>query len=78
MIPILQRYVDAQKSPKKDNLWRQIRWLPQLRTRTPSEEEQEDNNGIEVKRKRKPEQKTWKTKKSKKGNYKINKNVNFF
>lgn len=60
VIPVLQRYVDAQKSKKKKRIIYEdeLDGYHNYEPESPSEEEQEDDNDIEVKRKRKPEQKT--------------------
>ena len=67
VIPILQRYVDVQKSKKKRLIYEdELDGVPDYEPESPSEEEQEDSNEIEVKRKRKLEPKTYEKQKQKK------------
>ena len=69
VIPILQRYVDVQENKKKRIIYdNELDGVPDYKPESPSEEEQEDNNEIEVKRKGKLQPKTYeKSKKVKKG-----------
>ena len=70
VILILQRYVDVQKKKKKKRIIYddELDGVPDYEPESLSEEEQEDNNEIKVKRKRKLQPKTYeKSKKVKKG-----------
>ena len=61
VIPILQRYVDVQKNKKKRFIYKhELDSVPDYEPESPSEEEQEDNNEIDVKRKSKLQPKTYK------------------
>ena len=54
VIPILQKYVDVQENKKKRIIYEdEIDGVPNYEPQSPSEEEQEDNNEIQIKPKRK-------------------------
>ena len=78
--PILQRYVDVQKKQKKRIIYDdELDGVPDYEPESQSDEEQEDNNKIEVKRKGKLQPKTYeKSKKVKIGITKSIKLYNFF
>ena len=60
VIPILQRCVEVQKNKKKRIIYDdELDSTPDYEPGSPSEEEQEDNNEIEVKRKGKLYPKTY-------------------
>ena len=61
VIPILQRYVEVQKNKKKRRIIYddELDGTPDYEPESPSEEEQEGNNEIEVKRKGKLYPKTY-------------------
>ena len=60
VIPILQRYIDVQKHTQKRIIYDdELDGVPDYEPESPSEEEQEDNNEIEVKRKGKLQPKTY-------------------
>ena len=68
VILILQKYVDVQKNKKKRIIYEdEIDGLPNYEPESPSEEEQEDNNEIQIKPKGKQAKVIERPKKVKKG-----------